>query len=397
MNKTVSVLLSIYKVEEYLEECLDSILAQSYENLEIVCVDNGSPDGCGKILERYAQKDSRIKVVTLPENKKLCGGRNAGLDNATGDYICFVDPDDWIEKDHIKAMVDAIENIKDPDGNPLNLVVNYNAINYMITPEQDIKKIFIFDTAPGIKTPKDYNSYIRLETDIPMWGRLYRKSFLDKWNVRFLDGFQTDNIPYTFKLMAHLKYWYCIKGEKNAIYWRRLITDDGAITGVVLYKNLEIPDTFDNLYDYLVEYGAERKIRIPFYLFFTLCFFRHVDQPRYYEKYKALMRKMEDSIKTSGIYTQDDINLCNLLLYTNGVFDFNSKYFAPVPIHQTNRYEREWIFFHIFKFFHILKKAGKTKYYIFGIPILKTRFKAGKTKWYLFSFIPFMTVRTKEN
>lgn len=397
MTKTVSILISIYNVEKYLEECLDSILAQSYENLEIVCVDNGSPDGCGKILERYAQKDSRIKVVTLPENKKLCGGRNAGLDNATGDYICFVDPDDWIEKDHIKAMVDAIENIKDPEGNQLNLIVNWNAVCFSnltkeITYDFPLSKNYI-----GLCSSEKYNSYILIEANIPMCGRLYRKSFLDKWNVRFLDGFQTDNIPYTFKLMAHLKYWYCMKGEQNAIYWRRMITPDGAMTNQVLYKNLEIPDTFDNLYDYLVKYGAEQKIKIPYHHFFTVCYSRHSDQPRYYEKYKALMRKMEDIIKTSGIYTQDDINLCNLLLYTNGVFDFNSKYFAPAPIHQTNRYEREWIFFHIFKFFHILKKAGKTKYYIFGIPVLKTRFKAGKTKWYLFSFIPFMTVRTKEN
>mgnify|MGYP002523869516 CR=1 FL=1 len=394
-NNLVSILLSIYNVEKYLEECLDSILAQSYENLEIVCVDNGSPDGCGKILEKYAQKDKRIKVVTLSENKKLCGGRNAGLDNATGDYICFVDPDDWIEKDHIKAMVEAIENIKDPDGNPLNLVVNYNAVNYMITPDQDIEKIFIFDTTHGIKTPKDYNSYVRLESDIPMWGRLYRKSFLDQWNVRFLDGFQTDNIPYTFKLMAHLKYWYCIKGEENATYWRRLITPAGAITVDVLYKNLEIPDTFDNLYDYLVEHKAERKIRIPFHLLFTICYHRHIDQPRLYEKYKALMHKMEDIIKTSGIYTQDDIDLCNLLLYTNGVFDFNNKYFAPRALLQGNRYEKEYIFFHIFKFLHILKHGDKTKYYVFGIPVLKTKYKDQKTRYYLFGFIPFMKIGMK--
>ena len=394
MTKKVSVLLSIYNVEKYLEECLDSILAQSYENLEIVCVDNGSPDGCGKILERYAQKDSRIKVVTLPENKKLCGGRNAGLDNATGDYICFVDPDDWIEKDHIKAMVDAIENIKDPDGDLLNLVVNFSAVSYL---DENKETLFKFPNICGLKSIDEYNKFNLTDTAIPMWGRLYRKSFLDKWNVRFLDGFQTDNIPYTLKLMVHLKYWYCIKGERNATYWRRMITPDGSMTNTVLNKNLEIPDTLENLWDYLVEHNAERKIRIPFHLFWTVCYPRHIDQPRLYEKYKALMHKMEDIIKTSGIYTQDDINLCNLLLYTNGVFDFNSKYFAPAPICRTNRYEREWIFFHIFKFFHILKKAGKTKYYIFGIPILKTRFKAGKTKWYLFSFIPFMTVRTKEN
>lgn len=105
----VSILLSIYNVEKYLEECLDSILKQSYKNIEIVCVNNGSPDNSAEILKKYAQKDKRIKIVTLKENRKLCGGRNAGLDNATGEFICFVDPDDWIEEDHIKSMVDAIQ------------------------------------------------------------------------------------------------------------------------------------------------------------------------------------------------------------------------------------------------------------------------------------------------
>jgi glycosyltransferase involved in cell wall biosynthesis len=120
----VSVLLSIYKVEAYLEECLDSILAQSYTNLEIICVNNGSPDRCGEILKRYENKDKRIKIVTLKENRMVCGGRNAGLDNATGDFVCFVDPDDWIEKDYIKAMVDAILTKKDANGHFYNCIMN---------------------------------------------------------------------------------------------------------------------------------------------------------------------------------------------------------------------------------------------------------------------------------
>lgn len=396
MNKTVSVLLSIYKVEEYLEECLDSILAQSYKNLEIVCVDNGSPDNCGEILKKYALKDKRIKVITLKENKFLCGGRNAGLDNATGDFVCFIDPDDWIEKDYIKAMVDAIENIEDPDGKPLNLVVNYNAINYMITSDQNIKEIYVFDVDAGVKTPKDYNSYIQLETNIPMWGRLYRKSFLDKWNVRFLDGFQTDNIPYTFKLMAHLKYWYCIKGEQNATYWRRMITFDGALTDNVLYKNLEIPDTLDNLYDYLVEYGAERKIRIPFHLFFTLCFPRHIDQPRYYQKFRDLMIKMEDVIKTSGIYPPEDINLCNLLIYSNGFFDFMSRYFAPIQA-PTNGTKSSYVvkLFDQIPIMKIYKRGNKKKYSLFKlIPVWEQK-KKGMVTYYKLFGLPFLKIKQK--
>ena len=144
----VSVLLSIYDVEEYLEECLDSLLRQSYGNLEIICVNNGSPDGCAAILERNAAEDERIKIVTVRENRKLCGGRNAGLDHAEGEYVCFVDPDDWVEKDYIRSMVEAIETVRDPEGKPYNLVVNYNFKNYMIKDGQ-VKILYDGDTVLG--------------------------------------------------------------------------------------------------------------------------------------------------------------------------------------------------------------------------------------------------------
>lgn len=389
----VSVLLSIYKVEEYLEECLDSILAQSYKNLEIVCVDNGSPDNCGEILKKYALKDKRIKVVTLKENKFLCGGRNAGLDNATGDFVCFIDPDDWIEKDYIKVMVDAIENIKDPNGNDLNLVVNFNAVSYL-NKTNDI--LFKFPDISGNKSIDEYNKNIHIDLAIPMWGRLYKKSFLDKWNVRFLDGFQTDNIPYTIKLMSHLKYWYCTNGEKNATYWRRMITPDGAMTSTVLYKNLELPDTLLDLYDYLVKYRAEQLIRIPFYHFFTYCYSRHNDQPRLYERYKALMRKMEDTIKTSGIYPPEDINLCNLLIYSNGFFDFMSRYFAPIQA-PTNGTKLSYVvkLFDQIPIMKIYKRGNKKKYSLFKlIPVWEQK-KKGMVTYYKLFGLPFLKIKQK--
>ncbi len=382
----VSILLSIYSVEEYLEECLDSLLNQSYQNLEIVCVDNGSPDNCGKILEKYANKDPRIKVITLKENRMLCGGRNVGLDNATGEFLCFVDPDDWVEKDHIKAMVDAIETKKDSHGKPYNLVINYNAVSYMKMPNNKDKILYNFSSPKtGEITFQEVNKEASLDTRIPMWGRLYRKSFLDKHkDVRFIEGLNIDNIPYTLKLLAHMKCFYIIQGQPNATYWRRLITPQGAITPRILWKSLEIVDSLENLFDYLKEHHLEKEVRIIFYSFFTLCFPKHADMPRYYLRLKALMQKMEDTIKSSDIYLPEDINLCNLLLYTNGYFEFCDRYFAQ-------KYRFPYIYkiklFGFIPFLYVRSDNHSTYYDLFKIPLLKKVQEYEKTVLYLFNTI----------
>ena len=94
----ISIIVPVYKVELYLRKCLDSIVNQTYHNLEIILVDDGSPDGCGAICDEYAEKDSRI-IVIHQKNAGVSAARNAGLDIATGEYIGFVDSDDWIELD----------------------------------------------------------------------------------------------------------------------------------------------------------------------------------------------------------------------------------------------------------------------------------------------------------
>lgn len=91
-----SVILPIFNTEKYLKACLDSIINQTYKNLEIICVDDGSTDGSLKILEEYSSKDSRIKIINQ-QNQGVSAARNVGIDNATGDYVSFVDPDDWVE------------------------------------------------------------------------------------------------------------------------------------------------------------------------------------------------------------------------------------------------------------------------------------------------------------
>ena len=104
MEALISIIVPIYKVEKYLERCICSILNQTYKNIEVILVDDGSPDNCGKICDEYSMKDNRIKVIHK-ENGGLSSARNAGLKIATGDYIGFVDSDDWIEHTMYERLI----------------------------------------------------------------------------------------------------------------------------------------------------------------------------------------------------------------------------------------------------------------------------------------------------
>ena len=108
-NPLISVIVPVYKVEKYLDRCVESIVNQTYTNLEIILVDDGSPDNCPKMCDDWAKKDSRIKVIHK-ENGGLSSARNAGLDFMTGEYLFFVDSDDFITNDAIFLLLSALQN-----------------------------------------------------------------------------------------------------------------------------------------------------------------------------------------------------------------------------------------------------------------------------------------------
>ena len=102
----VSIIVPVYNVEKYLERCVESIRGQTYDNLEIILVDDGSPDNCGALCDMFKSQDERIKVIHK-KNEGLGLTRNAGLNIATGDYVTFIDSDDWIDADHIMNLLNA--------------------------------------------------------------------------------------------------------------------------------------------------------------------------------------------------------------------------------------------------------------------------------------------------
>lgn len=106
----VSIIVPIYKVEPYLRRCVDSIVCQTYTNLEIILVDDGSPDTCPQICDEYANKDKRI-VVIHKKNGGLSDARNAGLNSCKGEYISFIDSDDYVDYDFIESLIEPIKKI----------------------------------------------------------------------------------------------------------------------------------------------------------------------------------------------------------------------------------------------------------------------------------------------
>ena len=120
MNDLVSIIVPIYNEEKYLGHCLESLLDQSYENLEIICVNDGSTDNSLEILNEYSKRDFRVKLFVQP-NQGLSISRNNGLSKANGEYVLFVDCDDWIERDTIKLLY---ENAQMNDSE----VVLYNSV-----------------------------------------------------------------------------------------------------------------------------------------------------------------------------------------------------------------------------------------------------------------------------
>lgn len=107
-NSLVSIIVPVYNVENYLRECIESILTQTYADIEVILVDDGSSDRSGEICDEFASKDHRV-IVIHKENKGLSAARNTGIDKANGGYIMMIDSDDWIDPDYVKELYKAIE------------------------------------------------------------------------------------------------------------------------------------------------------------------------------------------------------------------------------------------------------------------------------------------------
>jgi glycosyltransferase involved in cell wall biosynthesis len=190
----ISIIVPLYKVEKYLDQCLESLTNQTLSEIEIILIDDGSPDGSGSMADRWSKNDRRIKVIHQ-ENRGSGLARNAGLKIATGEYIGFVDPDDWVSEDYFKVLYEVAEKRQ------ADVAATHGVILWNEADGTQHKKHTGFSGEKCIATPAD-RARILLRTAIT-WNKIYRRDFLEKHAIRFSEIHCTgqDNIV-TFMAMT---------------------------------------------------------------------------------------------------------------------------------------------------------------------------------------------------
>jgi glycosyltransferase involved in cell wall biosynthesis len=208
-NSLVSVIVPVFNVEKFVKECLDSISAQTHRNLEIIVVDDGSPDESGRIADECAQNDSRIKVIHK-ENGGVSTARNVGLDCVTGEYIIFVDSDDTLSPDYTEYMLKLITDTKSDIAISLNNFSIYNSKQI----ETDNFEIY----SPAKAVQELYLTRI----GVACWNKIYKKNFIKRFYLKFLSELWFGEGT-TFTIMAFQRANHIGVGHRKVYYQRHNI------------------------------------------------------------------------------------------------------------------------------------------------------------------------------
>ena len=178
MKPLISIIVPVYNVERYLPRCIESILKQTYTNFELILVDDGTPDRSGIICDRYAEKDSRIRVIHK-ENGGVSTARNAGIDVANGEWITFVDSDDWVSDNYIEMLQLPLKN------ESYDLVVGSVEIRSMVVSRSKTEETVM--TRAEINTI-NLLDMVNMQEFCAPWMKLFSKCLIDRMELRFPVG-----------------------------------------------------------------------------------------------------------------------------------------------------------------------------------------------------------------
>lgn len=276
--KTVSVVIPVYNVEKYLPECLDSVINQTYKNLQIILVDDGSTDSSGKICDEYAEKDNRITVVHQ-KNAGAGAAKNTGLELIDGDYFSIIDSDDYIELDMYEKMVNSLEKYNSDIAQCLfrNVFVN----------DSFDRKYKIKGNYPKILTSKKFLSELLYDWKYAIFANKVFKTSLLK-DIRFPVGRKIDDEFFTYKLICNSKKIVNIEDVLYSYRMRKTSVMNENDSDRLIYDRI---DCFVERYNYIkkVYPSLERKYLLK--LYDGLLYFK--TQLNNTEKIESIISKIE--------------------------------------------------------------------------------------------------------
>ena len=299
----ISVIVPVYNVQDYLPRCIDSILSQSYKDIEIILVDDGSPDDCGRICDEYSQKDSRI-VVVHKVNGGLSSARNAGLDIAKGEYISFVDSDDWLDNHFIENLHNAL----------ISTDAQMSACTFCRTKGDEATRRQFDEDISTITTDRyacvfDESSYAGYACN-----KLFSKDVIDKYNLRFDEKiFNGEDFPFTIRYVHHIDKVAFIKQDLYYYFFRE--------SGIM--NTIRLSDRFvtilyarEQVLDFLSQHAPDVYDRCKASYLSILCKIKYMamlDKSKYLQYYLDADSKIKKNKKglfaLKGVKTKDKIKL----------------------------------------------------------------------------------------
>lgn len=246
MSELISIIVPVYNVEKYVSNCLDSLIKQTYFNIEIIIIDDGSTDNSGTICDMYALNDKRIKVIHT-KNRGLSAARNEGLHNSNGDYIGFIDSDDWLSENTIEILYNLLVNnnsdfsvcgIIDEYIKPTEKIKNNNN-SYHIVNKKDIYKKIIDD--------KNFYGYV--------WNKLFKRNIIESENLIFDEKLLScEDIDFLVKYVV--KSNVAVYTTEKLYHYRH---HSNSMTGDFTYneRKLSILDAYEHIIPIYKEYCEE--------------------------------------------------------------------------------------------------------------------------------------------
>ena len=218
MQGKISIIVPVYKVENELDRCVQSLMKQTYKNIEIILVDDGSPDQCPKLCEQYAKEDERIRVIHK-KNGGLSDARNAGLNLARGEYVLYVDSDDYIEVDSCERLINATSEEQ------VDIVVG----NAIMEKSNSYEKMIHSATPAGeIYSAKDFiEKAVRAsQWYAPSWLNMYRRDFLLQNKLFFKVGIYFEDMQMLPRVFPRAKKVACIDG----VFYHYIVRENSIMT-----------------------------------------------------------------------------------------------------------------------------------------------------------------------